>query len=61
MKRCSTSLIIGEMQIKTTVIYHLTQVRTAIIKKSTNNSAGEGWEKREPSYTVGRNVNWYNH
>ena len=37
MKRCSTSLIIREMQTKTTVRYHLIPVRMGIIRKSTNN------------------------
>ena len=58
MERCSTSLLIREIQIKTTLRYHLTPVRVAKMNKSGDYRCWQGCGEREPSCTVGGNANW---
>ena len=60
MKRCSISPIVGEMQIKTTMKYHLMLVRMAIINKSTDNKCWSEYGEKL-FYTVVGNVNCYKH
>jgi hypothetical protein len=56
MKQCSTSSAIKEMQIKIIPRFHFT-IRMAFIKKTNSNKCWQGYREKEPSNTVGRNVN----
>lgn len=59
-RRCSPSLIIREMQIRTTVRYHFTAMKVAIKNKNKDDSVGEDVKKSESSYCIpGGNVKWY--
>jgi hypothetical protein len=56
MKKCSTSVVIKEMPMKTTLRFHLTPVRMAIIKGNTTTNSGEDVAKQEHLYTAGGNA-----
>ena len=60
-KKCSTSLFIREIQIKTTLRFHLTPVRMAKVKNSGDSRVGEDVEKEEHSSIVGGITSLYNH
>ena len=61
LKKSSKSLVIREMQIKTTLRFHLIPIRMAKIKHLSTTHAGEDVEEGEHSSIAGGSANWYNH
>ena len=60
-KMVNITNFIREMHIKTTMRYHITPARMAIIEKSINTKCWRGCGEKAPYYTVSGNVNWCNH
>ena len=59
LKRCSASLIIREIQIKTSVVYHLTLIKMSLIRNTRDNKCCQkDLEKREHLCTAGEDVHW---
>jgi hypothetical protein len=61
MKKCPPSLAIKEMQVNTTLRFHFTPIRIAVLKNTTKNKCWLCCRKKEPSHTASGNVNYYNH
>jgi hypothetical protein len=61
MMKCLTSLSIKEVESKTMLRFQLTPVRMPVSRTQTTTYVGEDVRKKEPLYTAGGNVNYYNH